>query len=51
MALAQPPCAWIHLRFVPRARCRLANVCRSPWGVNLRPSPNAARTAGRKILT
>ena len=26
MALAQRPWAWIHLRFVPRAMCRLANV-------------------------
>ena len=30
MALAHPPCAWIHLILVLRAKCRLANVCRSP---------------------
>jgi len=44
LALTQPPRACTHLRFVPCARWRLANVCRSPCGVNRRPFPSTLST-------
>ncbi|HTY17119.1 MAG TPA: hypothetical protein VMH82_05250 [Myxococcota bacterium] len=42
MAVVHPRCSWIHLSGVPRAMCRLAQVCRRQCGVSWR-RPQVAR--------